>query len=223
MMNSFSIAIVGMFIVTAGAVIYVTTINESHTTRIGFFLLYILLGVAILRWYRQLKIVQFALIILSRIPFLTALSATAYVITVRGKYDLVLTIFLVAYFLLGHVDEILRFACDLMVDPPRNAHLLVHCHMGTSRSSAALALILARVRPDLPAPQILDEVFRVRRRAWPNLRMIELGDVALERKGELIEALSAVYRLKLQRHPELQRYFIECGRKREVDHAFRGL
>lgn len=123
----------------------------------------------------------------------------------------------------GHVDDILRFAGDLMVDPPRDAHLLVHCHMGVSRSSAALALILARVRPDLPAPQILDEVLRVRWCAWPNLRLIELGDAALDRKGELIEALSAVYRLQLQRHPELQRYFLECGRKREVDHAFGGL
>ena len=122
----------------------------------------------------------------------------------------------------GHVDDILRFAGDLMVDPPREAHLLVHCHMGISRSSAALALILARVRPDLPAPQILDEVLRVRRRAWPNLRLIELGDAALERHGELIAALAAVYRLQLQRHPELQRYFLECGRQREVDHAFYG-
>src|SRR5262249_9087291 len=29
--------------------------------------------------------------------------------------------------------------------------------------------------------------------AWPNLRLIELGDVALTRHGELIAALSAVY------------------------------
>ena len=121
-----------------------------------------------------------------------------------------------------HVDGILRFAGDLLVDPPRDAHLLVHCHMGISRSSAALALILARVRPDLPAPQILGEVLRVRRRAWPNLRLIELGDAALDRQGELIAALAAVYRLQLQRHPELHRYFIECGRQREVDHAFCG-
>ena len=121
----------------------------------------------------------------------------------------------------GHVDDILGFARALMADPPPEAHLLVHCHMGISRSSAALALILARVRPDLPAVQIMDEVLRIRRRAWPNLRLIELGDAALARHGELIAALSAVYRWQLQRHPELQHYFTECGRKREVDHAFR--
>src|SRR5262249_11447205 len=123
----------------------------------------------------------------------------------------------------GHVDDILRFACDLMVEPPRDAHLLVHCHMGISRSSAALALILARVRPDLSAPQLLKEVLRVRPHAWPNLRLIELGDAALARQGELIAALSAVYRMQLQRQPELQRYFLACGRKREVDHALYGL
>jgi predicted protein tyrosine phosphatase len=123
----------------------------------------------------------------------------------------------------SHVDDILGFAGALMADPLPEAHLLVHCHMGVSRSSAALVLILARVRPDLPAPKILDEVLRIRQRAWPNLRLIELGDAALARQGELIEALSAVYRLQLQRHPEWQRYFTEGGRKREVDHAFRGL
>jgi predicted protein tyrosine phosphatase len=123
----------------------------------------------------------------------------------------------------AHVDEILRFAGDLMGDPPPETHLLVHCHMGVSRSSAALPLILARVRPDLAAAQILDKVLRVRRRAWPNLWLIELGDGALGRNGELIRALSAVYRLQLQRHPELRRYFIECGRKREVDYASYGL
>ena len=119
-----------------------------------------------------------------------------------------------------HVDNILRFASDLMADLPPDMHLLVHCHMGISRSSAALALMLARIRPDLPAPQILNEVLRIRPHAWPNLRLIELGDAALARQGELIEALSAVYRLQLQRYPELQRYFIEGGRKREVEHAF---
>ena len=122
----------------------------------------------------------------------------------------------------AHVDEILKFASNLMADPQSAIHLLVHCHMGISRSSAALALILARLQPDLPAAQIWDEVLRIRRRAWPNLRLIELGDAALERRGELVEALAAVYRLQLQRDPELQRYFVECGRRREVDHALRG-
>src|SRR5215831_7715551 len=41
----------------------------------------------------------------------------------------------------GHVDEILRFARDLMVDPPPEAHLLVHCHMGISGSVAKLIII----------------------------------------------------------------------------------
>ena len=123
----------------------------------------------------------------------------------------------------SHVDDILEFAAAFIAEPPPEAHLLVHCHMGVSRSSAAVALILARVRPDLPAAQILDEVLRIRQRAWPNLRLIELGDEALERDGELIEAVAAVYRLQLQRHPEWQQYFLECGRQREIDHAFRDL
>jgi predicted protein tyrosine phosphatase len=54
----------------------------------------------------------------------------------------------------GHVDAILRFASELIAGPPPEAHMLVHCHMGISRSSATLALLLAWMRPDLPAQQI---------------------------------------------------------------------
>jgi predicted protein tyrosine phosphatase len=101
----------------------------------------------------------------------------------------------------SHVDDILRFADELMAESPPDAHVLVHCHMGISRSSAALAVLLARVRPDLPAPQILAEVLRIRQHAWPNLRLIELGDAALGRNRELIAAVSAVYRRQLQCPP----------------------
>jgi predicted protein tyrosine phosphatase len=120
-----------------------------------------------------------------------------------------------------HVDDILRCADALMADPPRAAHVLVHCHRGISRSSAALAVILARIRPDVPAAQLLAEVLRIRGHAWPNLRLIELGDAALERQGELLAALSAVYRQQLHHRPELRHYFMACGRRREVDHADR--
>src|ERR1700751_1406266 len=45
-------------------------------------------------------------------------------------------------------------------------HLLVHCHAGVSRSTAAATLVLAQSRPDRPADEALQTVVRLRPRAW---------------------------------------------------------
>jgi predicted protein tyrosine phosphatase len=117
------------------------------------------------------------------------------------------------------IERILEFGRSLHDEAPGPAHLLVHCHAGISRSSAALALILAQDRPDVPAPEILAEVLQLRDKAWPNLRIIELGDAALGRRGELVAAVPALYHFQLRRRPHLEQYFIDGGRRREVDLA----
>ena len=50
-----------------------------------------------------------------------------------------------------HVEAILELGRDLMAEPEACRHLLVHCHMGISRSTAALTMLLAQARPDRPA------------------------------------------------------------------------
>jgi len=87
------------------------------------------------------------------------------------------------------VELLLAFARDLAVSS--ETHLLVHCHAGVSRSTAAAVLVLAQTCPDRPADQALEAVVRLRPRAWPNLRMLELGDEILGRQGEIIEAAAA--------------------------------
>ena len=98
-------------------------------------------------------------------------------------------------------------------------HLLVHCHAGVSRSTAATALILAQAHPGLPAREVLDAVSRIRPRAWPNLRILEFGDELLGRSGEIAAAAALVYRRVLDREPYLQEAMIENGRAREVTAA----
>lgn len=112
------------------------------------------------------------------------------------------------------VAALLGFGRDLMREP--GAHLLVHCHMGISRSTAAMALILAQARPDRPAVEALAEVRRIRPRIWPNLRVIELGDALLGRKGELIDAAVARYRHVVEQRPEVGEMMTGMGRGREV-------
>jgi predicted protein tyrosine phosphatase len=112
------------------------------------------------------------------------------------------------------VAALLRFGGELMRAP--RAHLLVHCHMGISRSTASMALILAQARPDRPASEALAEVRRIRPRIWPNLRIIELGDELLGRGGELVAAAVGRYRHVIERRPEVGQAMIQMGRGREV-------
>ena len=120
------------------------------------------------------------------------------------------------------VELLLAFGRDLGVtggaagEEPQRPHLLVHCHAGVSRSTAAAILILAQRDPARPARDAVGEVLRVRPRAWPNLRMIEIGDALLGRDGEIVAAVRALYRLVLAREPGLAAAMIKGGRAREV-------
>jgi predicted protein tyrosine phosphatase len=116
-----------------------------------------------------------------------------------------------------HVARILELAADLKRDSRREAaHLLVHCHMGISRSTAAMMLILAHVRDDRPAAEALAAVHAIRPRAWPNLRMIELGDALLGRNGELVAVLGSHYRSVLEARPHFAQSMLDMGRSREI-------
>ncbi len=98
-------------------------------------------------------------------------------------------------------------------------HLLVHCHAGISRSTAAAALILAQAEPARPAPDVLQRVTELRPSAWPNLRMLELGDALLGRGGEIPTAARLVYRRALARDPAFADLIIANGRGREISAA----
>ncbi|MFT8243192.1 tyrosine phosphatase family protein [Roseomonas sp. BN140053] len=119
------------------------------------------------------------------------------------------------------VTAILAFGRDLQAEPRPAAHLLVHCHAGISRSTAALLLVLAQALPDRPAPEILAEIARIRPKAWPNLRMVEMGDALLGRGGAITAALPPLYRAQLAIRPHLAPLMREAGRGREVDAAER--
>lgn len=112
------------------------------------------------------------------------------------------------------VEALLQFGRGLARTP--KAHLLVHCHMGISRSSAAMTLILAQARPGRPAAEAIAEARRIRPRIWPNLRVIELGDTLLGRGGELTRAAIARYRHVIDARPEMGEMMTNMGRGREV-------
>src|SRR5271165_4248475 len=80
------------------------------------------------------------------------------------------------------VEAILAFGRDAGDDL---RHLLIHCHAGISRSTAAMAMILAQAFPQDKEDAIVDRLMRIRPQALPNSRMIEFADELLGREGRL--------------------------------------
>lgn len=67
-------------------------------------------------------------------------------------------------------------------------HLLVHCHMGISRSTAAAAILMAQHNPGRER-HAFDHLWAIRPRSWPNSRMVRFADLMLGRKGALLDAM----------------------------------
>ena len=99
-----------------------------------------------------------------------------------------------------HVEAILAFGEAFATAPPE--HLLVHCWMGMSRSTAAAAILVAQHNPGQEAAAF-DRVFAVRPRSWPNVRMIGFADRLLQRRGALLSAVKDHHRRVLRQHPEI--------------------
>jgi len=114
-----------------------------------------------------------------------------------------------------HVARLLAFGDDVMVAGAA-AHLLIHCHAGISRSTAAAALLLAKEDPERAAESIFAEIARLRPRAWPNLLMLEYGEAALGRRGEFVAAVAAQYRRVIANDPPFVAFIRDIGRGREV-------
>jgi len=112
----------------------------------------------------------------------------------------------------AHIEAILKFGAAAA-----RAHhrILIHCHMGISRSTAAAIMLLASHHGDAEAA--VAHVAVIRPVAWPNLRMIELADAARAFDGRLVRAVRRHHAQALLRRPELRDAFTRHGRGREVE------
>ena len=120
-----------------------------------------------------------------------------------------------------HVRAILDFAGELEadVDERQDGHLLIHCHAGISRSTAAMAMLLAQAYPDESEAGIVGRLVAIRPQAWPNLRMIGFADDMLGRGGRLVEAVSRLHARQLAAKPHLAKVMGDLGRTGEVEAA----
>jgi predicted protein tyrosine phosphatase len=75
-----------------------------------------------------------------------------------------------------HVNNIISFL-ETYVDSPTQYDLGINCFAGVSRSTAVG--IIAWVMQGKTPREALEEILKVRRQAWPNLRMLRLASARL--------------------------------------------
>jgi len=96
-------------------------------------------------------------------------------------------------------------------------HLLIHCHAGISRSTAAMLMILAQADPRETEDAVVGRLLQVRPQAWPNSRMIGFADERLGREGRLSAAVARIYARRLEIQPDLAETMRRLNRAREVE------
>lgn len=117
-----------------------------------------------------------------------------------------------------HVEQILQFGESLRegVSERVEGHLLVHCHMGISRSTAAMMTLMAQNDADADEDELFERLRGVRPQAWPNSVMIGFADEQLGRGGRLVEALRRHYGQQLKLQPQYTDWMTRLGRGREL-------
>ena len=116
------------------------------------------------------------------------------------------------------VEAILAFGRDLELEGGTiDGHLLIHCHMGISRSSAAMTMLVAQAHPEQPESEVADHIKAIRPIAWPNLRMITFADELLGRGGRLVAAAGRLYARSIALRPDLAPTMTAMNRGREVE------
>jgi predicted protein tyrosine phosphatase len=118
-----------------------------------------------------------------------------------------------------HVETVLEFGRTLADSAQQPGHLLVHCHVGVSRSTAAMVCLLTQAHSREDEDRIFARLLELRAKAWPNSRMIAFADELLGRGNRLNAALARHYQRQLSDYPKLASYMRENGRLREVQMA----
>ena len=113
----------------------------------------------------------------------------------------------------AHIEKLLAFGEKVHAHP--QGHVLVHCHAGISRSTAAAAILMTQHAPGHEEAAFL-KLLNLRKHGWPNTRMVEFADQMLKRDGAMLRALVAYRRALLQAKPHLSEVVRNIGRGHEL-------
>jgi predicted protein tyrosine phosphatase len=102
------------------------------------------------------------------------------------------------------IDRLLQFGRS-MLQSPSAINVLIHCHAGLSRSTAAALLLLMQRQPRQSPRTTMTQLLEIKPNAWPNLRMIEIGDDLLGCAGQAVVAVRDHYASLVERYPIIGR------------------
>ena len=89
-----------------------------------------------------------------------------------------------------HMERLLGFVAAW----DRRSPLLIHCHAGVSRSTAAAYAAFCALNPGLGENEVALRLRAASPTATPNPRLIALADAALGRSGRMIAAIQGIGR-----------------------------
>jgi predicted protein tyrosine phosphatase len=113
------------------------------------------------------------------------------------------------------IERLLAFGERVHAAGSAARHVLIHCHAGISRSTAAAAVLMAQFNQGRETEAFLS-LLDIRAHAWPNTRVVEMADRLLARNGALLDGLAAYRRALLERKPQLRQIIINIGRGHEL-------
>ncbi|MGD9881378.1 MAG: tyrosine phosphatase family protein [Reyranella sp.] len=113
----------------------------------------------------------------------------------------------------AHIEKVLQFG--ERAHAKAGSHVLVHCHAGVSRSTAAAAILMCQHAPGREEEAFL-KLLELRKHGWPNTRMVEFADRLLKRDGAMLGGLVAYRRALLQAKPHLSEIIRNIGRGHEL-------
>ncbi|MBU8875115.1 dual specificity protein phosphatase family protein [Reyranella sp. MMS21-HV4-11] len=113
----------------------------------------------------------------------------------------------------AHIEQVLAFGERVHARP--DGHVLVHCHAGISRSTAAAAILMTQFAPGNEEEAFL-KLLDLRKHGWPNTRMIEFADTLLKRDGAMLRGLVAYRKALLDVKPHLKDVVRNIGRGHEI-------
>jgi predicted protein tyrosine phosphatase len=89
----------------------------------------------------------------------------------------------------AHMTSVLAFARMAIAERADDTHLLVHCRMGVSRSTACGLAILAQSNPKVSSSDLFSHLLSLRAWLAPNQRLIRFADEILGRDDPLLSAV----------------------------------
>jgi predicted protein tyrosine phosphatase len=97
----------------------------------------------------------------------------------------------------NHIRELLTFGAGIEA----RHRVLLHCQAGLCRSTAAALLLLAQSDPASTPETVVGRLLEIAPHAWPNVRMLQLGDEMLSYDGRLVEAMQPHYQSMREKYP----------------------